>query len=175
MTAAAVNAQPLLIVVQMLKPLRSRMSTESIDPGQIPMKKTVKRTAAVYAVNFAVRNFLMTISRGGRSWKFSPSSRLSSPLYLVTQGERGLSMSLVLSHSSSSISEVNLHRVMKVTMTQAAPPTEIATMLPVSIGSSSPVFLTKVAAERPPGNCDAYESQAAIPDRQPPTTPLTRP
>merc|ERR1712037_810898 len=25
----------------------------------------------------------MTISRGGRSWKFSPSSRLSSPLYLV--------------------------------------------------------------------------------------------
>merc|ERR1712112_371459 len=95
---------------------------------------------------------------GGRSWKCSLSSRLSSPLYLVTQGERGLSMSLVLSHSSSSISEVNLHRVMKVTMIQAAPPTEMATMLPVSIGNSSPVFLTKVAAER-----------------HPPTTPLTRP
>merc|ERR1719180_203863 len=139
------------------------------------MKKRVKRTAAAEAVNLAVRNFLMTISRGGRSWKFSPSSRLSSPLYLVTQGERGLSMSLVLSHSASSISLVNLQRVMKVTMMQAAPPTEMATMLPVSIGSSSPVFLTKVAAERPPGKVEAYESQAAIPERHPPTTPLTRP
>merc|ERR1719432_228495 len=58
-----------------------------MDPGQSPMKNTVKRTAAVQAVIFAARNFLMTISRGGRSWKFSPSSRMSSPLYLVTQGE----------------------------------------------------------------------------------------
>merc|ERR1712012_114872 len=134
------------------------------------MKKRVKRTAAAQAVTFAVLNFLMTISRGGRSWKFSPSSRFNSPLYLVTQGESGLSMSLVLSHSASSISAVILQRVMKGTTMQAAPPTEMATMLPVSMGNSSPVFLTKVAAERPPGKVEAYESQAAIPERQPPTT-----
>merc|ERR1719193_2083329 len=70
-------------------------------------------------------------------------------------------MSLVLSHSASSISAVILQRVMKVTTMQAAPPTEMATMLPVSMGSSSPVFLTKVAAERPPGKVEAYDREAA--------------
>jgi hypothetical protein len=64
-------------------------------------------------------------------------------------------MSLVFSHSSSSISGVRVQRVAKVTVMQAKPPTAMARMFPVSIGISSPVFLTKVAALNPPSKVEA--------------------
>ena len=38
-----------------------------------------------------------------------------------------------------------------------------------------PVFLTKVAAESPPGNVDANANQLTMPARQPPMTPLMTP
>ena len=39
----------------------------------------------------------------------------------------------------------------------------------------TPVFLTNVAAERPPGKVEDHPSQTAIPDRQPPMTPAIIP
>ena len=75
----ATYAHPLLSVVHTKNPLESRTGIVSIDPGQIPIKRTVNATPAIYAVNFAALNFLITISSGGRSWKQSPSSRFNSP------------------------------------------------------------------------------------------------
>ena len=97
-----------------------------------------------------------TISMGGRA--VSVSARLSSPLYLASQGLRGLSISLqtrcsnftkhclklyylVFSHSVSCMSLVMGPLVTRLTPRLMAAPAVMATMFPTSIGTSSPVFL----------------------------------
>ena len=59
------------------------------------------------------------------SWNsfMSEASKSSSPWYLVTKGLRGLSISLVLVHSSFSIFLVMVHLETKVTMTLMRAPT----------------------------------------------------
>ena len=54
-------------------------------------------------------------------------------------------------------------------------PAEMATMFPVSIGISSPVFLTNVSADNPPGYVLANDNQEIMPTAQPPTTPQMTP
>ena len=71
-------------------------------------------------------------------WEFS---MFISSLKASTHGDRGLSMSLVFSHSSSTSSLLIDGLVKSVTIPQRRPLMQIDTRFPVSIGKSFPVLL----------------------------------
>ena len=79
MKMAATKAQILDTVVQTPNLVTLRTSVLSMEAGQMRTKRRVKKMPAAKAVSLALRNFSMTSSRGGRSWKWLPSCSFSSP------------------------------------------------------------------------------------------------
>ena len=86
-------------------------------------------------------------------------------------GLRGLSMSLVFSHTMMSFSESKLRFVMNVVRMVTIKLTPIEVQFPINIEVASPVFLRNKPLPRPPGKSAEYVIQEIRPQAVPETAP----